>query len=159
MVLKLPTHQYLKEWLIHQYGNPVKIPRSDIFRAMIIGLLQKRYYEPASQIAYLDSIDILITESQFEKHGFSITQEHIEAINKFIEKSFKQEFYNTITHIHATGKPVDDSIRIAIGIYGITEFQWSFNAIRIYFYSRQKKYFQFLTLKTASNVQRSFAGY
>jgi hypothetical protein len=97
----IPTKTYLRKYVHAVYGNPVQLKYNTNLGILVLCLLEKDHFtvdmnkeKMDVRLSYMnDKIGIITPLSKMQKRGFSLTNNKIIAINRFIETEFQQELY------------------------------------------------------------------
>lgn len=131
--IQLRSKTYIKHYLTMNYGNPVDLRQNkDLYNNLRRRLNKKslRFEKRGvSDRMYSVITEIVITEDDFYRYGWELSNTDIIALNRDIEAQVKF-FMRSVVGIYETIMPQKDAIALFQERFGFTEDIWSYEAIK-----------------------------
>lgn len=137
--VSLPCKPYVKRFLEINFGDPVDLSADQRLKKMFVSMLRKpntRYDNNMGKmnIRYSETIDVLISEDIFYRHGWELTKTDTVNFGREIEDRAKLLMRNTV----ALNLAVTGSIKVGISRFqdrfGFSEDVWPAESIKKDFY-------------------------
>lgn len=132
---------YIKRFIQNTYGDPANINSSPILREKLISSLTKPCYKYDNTrydkqiFGYTETIEIIITNDQFYRYGWELSNTDMIAFNKLAEHEIKLVMRNFIsTCLYLPNMQIKDAIELFQKQFNFTDEDWSFSAIQKDFY-------------------------
>ena len=134
--ITIPVKSYNKRFLILNYGEPANLTKNPRLNNFFRRCLKKpsltydnTHYKEISKRHYSEKIEILITESDFYRHGWELSRTDTIAFNREIEEITKFFMRNTIA-LYENLMPQKDAIIRFQNQFGFHEDVWTYEAIK-----------------------------
>ena len=130
---------YVKRFLENNYGNPVdfrKHPREfEMFKRMLKKPNRRwdYHYKEKSGNKY-DTIEVIITEVDFYRYGWTLSPTDVVSFGKYFEKNAKYLMRTVVALYVNFGTPIDKAIAIFQEKFKMEEEFWAFESIKKDFY-------------------------
>lgn len=135
------------QWLAHQYGNPVTLPRSSSFKNQFLSCLEKDFVplHKYDRKTFKSKIEVRFDRNILPKFGTSVKPSLQYHINDVIEEEIKHEAYEFIEAFNQNGRSIDEAVRLYQRARGFCDETYHFDAIRSNYFRfkcRLKKIYQ-----------------
>lgn len=121
-VIYLRLEPFVKQWLVHHYGEPVSFPPQSVENSTIRLFLQKLPEGKVPEIKKEEEIAICIPESkQKPVEYYNYLGKHAkEALIECIEDNFKRNMWSELNDLHDCGCTVQKAIDAWCEMHGIS---------------------------------------
>lgn len=143
--ISVPTHTYLKKFILHRANSHegiIRISSLNSYGIYMIKILQKKAsWEPKESIKdFKDELKFKLTEFFYAREGFFLSKQNIIFFNQVIKSEFDDHIYDAVTlNISREYKTsIEREILILLNYYGITEADRSLDTM-IKAYQRWRK--------------------
>ncbi len=133
----IPTKAYIKKYLEHHYGSPVKFPEESFELKALKLFLSKPSKEFDSRVQhgyYPAMMVVLIDERVFIRNGFHLTRTDVQQFNSYIEAMIRRGFRMYCDAARFAGIDIKDAILGWMNKHGITEDDIGYEALKRYDY-------------------------
>jgi hypothetical protein len=133
ILIEFPCKPVVKQYIINRYGSPVKFPRNDYLKAMLVKMLSNpdTNYDSQTTLQYhTASIDLPVEFRLYAKKRSTLTRTDIMLLNQTVQDLIEETLYNYI-HLfhHLGGKLLKETILGFREQYGFPEESYSTEAI------------------------------
>jgi hypothetical protein len=153
ITISVPTHSFLKKFLIHRANSPdgiISVSTLNSYGIHLLKILQKKAeWEPKESIKdFKDRIEFKLSEFFYSHSGFYISKQNIIFFNQVIKSEFDDHIYDMVTlNIAREYKTtIEREIQIALNFYGISEVDRSMESM-IKAYQRWRNMRNYLLIK------------
>lgn len=133
----LPCKFYVKQFIIHNFGEPADLSSDKTLNDTLIKSLKhpdkRRDYDIKVKNAvgnYKHKIDLIISEDVFYRYGWMLSTTDILHINRKIESRVKCLMYQMVGVSVANGKKIKDSIEDFQNRFDYPEEIWAYESIK-----------------------------
>jgi hypothetical protein len=142
--IQIPVKSYVEKFLEISYGNPVNFSPHMEENAFFNNLLKKPnhrwdYQIKDNSVRYQETINIIISEDVFYRHGWELTKTNVLKFGKFFETRIKLFMRIWVGVETSIGQPLFQSIRNFQEQYDFEEDDWKYEAIKKDFYRNAPK--------------------
>lgn len=134
-VVTIPVKPYVKRFIELKYGFPADFSRDEEVKLLIRRCLKKpdtrydRKYE-YELCTHTESLDILISQDEFYKHGWEFSKTDIVMFGKRFEVPIKKKMRGIVCFYVGMGLNIKDSILKYQKKYQMEEEFWPYESIR-----------------------------
>ncbi len=153
MTITVPTHTYLKKFLLHRANcqeGIINISSTTSYGIHLIKILQKKaQWEPRESLKdFHDHVEFHLSEFFYTRLGFHFSKQNILFFNQTIKSEFDDHIYDMITlNISREYKTtIEREIQIVLKYYGITEVDRSMETM-IKAYQRWRKERNYMVIR------------
>ena len=137
--VSIPVKLYVKRFLENNYGNPIdfhSFPReNEMFKRMLKKPCYDEEHKYKNELCrQTHSVEILITDRDFYRHGWELSKTDIVSFGKYFEKHAKWLMRTVVSTYVSFGTPIDRSIINFQSRFRLEEEYWSFDSIKKDFY-------------------------
>lgn len=137
--ITLPCKPYVAHYLRQRFGHPCSIGRSSAEGKMLFNLLERARHERDLVAGnYPESVDVLLAEGIYLRHGWELTPTAITEFNKWLEDVLKERFTTHVDALTSYGIKKSEAIRDWQDRYNFPEDVWKFETLKKY-HDRQEK--------------------
>lgn len=135
----IPCKGYVKKWLVVNFNSPdeqwqelVNLSSNKFLRKTFLSHLRRQSSrrDSTTKGRYTARVAIEITEDEFHRYGWSLTQTETLSFNSILEKEVKTILHTYNAMLSVTGMTIADRIKRFRMATGITEFDWDTDSIR-----------------------------
>jgi hypothetical protein len=142
-VVTIPVKPYVKRFIELNYGLPAdfssdpEIQRE--FRRCLKKPITRReaIYANREMCTYTQSLDIVISQDDFYRHGWEVSKTDTVTFGKIFESSIKCKMHNMVSIYRGVGLSIKDSIQKFQEHYHMEEEYWSYESIKKEYYRRR----------------------
>lgn len=133
----IPTKAYIKKYLEHHYGDPIRFPEESFELKALKLFLAKPSKERDSSNQhghYPIMMTVMIDERVFIRNGFHLTRTDVYQFNSCLDSMIKRGFRMYCDAARFAGIDIKDAILSWMQKHSITEDDISFEALKKYDY-------------------------
>lgn len=151
----IPVKPYVKRFLTMNYGSPANLSANNDLHSFFRHCLKKRSnrfdksYSNITHNHYSERVEIFISEDDFYRYGWELTNTDVVAFGRKVEHMAKHFMHNTVAAYEIALCQKDAIIRFQDS-FGFSEDVWSFEAIKKDYYRADVSYGRDI-LKTIRN--------
>jgi len=125
---------YVKRFLENNYGNPVDFRNHPRENEMFSRMLKKPCYDEENKYKnelclHTHSVEIVISERNFYRHGWELSKTDIVSFGKYFEKNAKMLMRTVISTYISFGTPTNVAIVKFQSRFQMEEEYWPFDSI------------------------------
>lgn len=133
ILIELPCKPLVKQYIINRYGNPVKFPRNDYLKAMLIKSLTHPNTKEDSHTTlqyHTQKIDLPVEFYLYAKKRNTLTRTDVMLLNQTVQDLIEETLYNYLhLYHHLGGMLLKNAILQFRQQYGFPEESYSTEAI------------------------------
>jgi hypothetical protein len=131
--LTLPCKTYVAHYLRSKFGTTCCINRTSAEGKMLFNLLTKaRHERDAVAAKYSDSVEVLLAEGIYLRHGWELTPTAAQEFNTWLEDLLKDKFAIHVDALTSYGIKKAVAIRDFQDRYDFPEDVWKFETLKKY---------------------------
>lgn len=136
--ITLPCKPYVAHYLRTKFGSPCQITRACAEGKLLFSLLENARHETDKKTAtYTDSVEILLADGIYLRHGWEFTPTGITEINNWLEDMLKQRFRVHVDALLGFGIKKSIAIRHFQFQQNFPEHVWKYETLKKYHDRRQ----------------------
>ena len=131
--VSIPCKPYVAHYLRSKFGTTCCMDRSSAEGKMLFNLLTKaRHERDAVAATYSESVDVLLSEGIYLRHGWELTKTSVQEYNTFLEDLLKEKFAVHVDALSSYGIKKAVAIRDFQDRYDFPEDVWKYETLKKY---------------------------
>lgn len=141
--VQLPCKDYVAHYLRNKFGTEdgaIDLNRRSAEGKVLFNLLSRARHENDSKAAkYTESVEVLLAEGIYLRHGWELTPTAITEFNNWLEETLKERFTVHVDALTSFGIKKAVAIRHFQDMHDFPEDAWRFETLKKYHDRKEKK--------------------